>query len=162
MGRGGERGAAGEGLLGDATSFASTVLVLAVNVLVETHAGRDVEDEADRQLSTEHLTGLLGVAPWLNLQAQIALARDGARRRRPRPGGGLIDEADAILGAMPGAVGVGAQLAAPQDGDGATARPDPELGPASLTTAELRVLRLLPTHLSIAEIADRLSSRATP
>ncbi len=29
-------------------------------------------------------------------------------------------------------------------------------GPRSLTTAELRVLRLLPTHLSIAEIADRL------
>ena len=29
-------------------------------------------------------------------------------------------------------------------------------GPSSLTTAELRVLQLLPTHLSVAEIADRL------
>ena len=29
-------------------------------------------------------------------------------------------------------------------------------GPSSLTTAELRVLQLLPTHLSIGEIADRL------
>jgi LuxR family transcriptional regulator, maltose regulon positive regulatory protein len=29
-------------------------------------------------------------------------------------------------------------------------------GPSSLTTAELRVLQLLPTHLSLAEIADRL------
>jgi LuxR family maltose regulon positive regulatory protein len=30
------------------------------------------------------------------------------------------------------------------------------LGPTSLTTAELRVLRLLPTHLSFREIAGRL------
>ena len=29
-------------------------------------------------------------------------------------------------------------------------------GAGSLTTAELRVLRLLPTHLSVAEIAERL------
>ena len=38
-----------------------------------------------------------------------------------------------------------------------TARdPSQRFGPASLTTAELRVLQLLPTHLSVAEIADRL------
>ena len=30
------------------------------------------------------------------------------------------------------------------------------LGPSSLTTAELRVLRLLPTHLSFREIAGKL------
>ncbi len=30
------------------------------------------------------------------------------------------------------------------------------VGPSSLTTAELRVLHLLPTNLSIAEIAERL------
>jgi LuxR family transcriptional regulator, maltose regulon positive regulatory protein len=29
-------------------------------------------------------------------------------------------------------------------------------GPSALTTAELRVLRLLPTHLSVREIAGRL------
>jgi LuxR family maltose regulon positive regulatory protein len=32
----------------------------------------------------------------------------------------------------------------------------PGFGPSSLTTAELRVLQLLPTHLSVAEIADHL------
>ena len=31
-----------------------------------------------------------------------------------------------------------------------------DYGPSSLTTAELRVLQLLPTHLSVREIADRL------
>jgi LuxR family maltose regulon positive regulatory protein len=31
-----------------------------------------------------------------------------------------------------------------------------QFGPTSLTTAELRVLKLLPTHLSVAEIADHL------
>jgi LuxR family maltose regulon positive regulatory protein len=34
------------------------------------------------------------------------------------------------------------------------------LGPTSLTTAELRVLRLLPTHLSFREIAGRLQVSA--
>jgi DNA-binding CsgD family transcriptional regulator len=35
-------------------------------------------------------------------------------------------------------------------------------GPSSLTTAELRVLRLLPTHLSIAEIADFFFACTSP
>jgi len=32
----------------------------------------------------------------------------------------------------------------------------PEMSPSSLTTAELRVLEFLPTHLSLKEIGDKL------
>ena len=76
-------------LLGDATSFPGTVLALALSVLVETHAGRDAEVDADRQLCHQHLTGLVDAAPWLNLQARVALTRDALIRGRPRPGGGV-------------------------------------------------------------------------
>ena len=84
-------------LVGDASSFASTILVLALNVLVETHAGRGDEVEPDRQLCHQHLTGLVDVAPWLNLQARVALARDALIRGDRVKAAALVDEAEAIL-----------------------------------------------------------------
>ena len=66
----------------------------------------------------------------------------------------LLAEADALLLDLPGAVGAAAStnrvrrwLAANDSRQVA--------GPASLTTAELRVLQMLPTYLSIREIAER-------
>ena len=93
-------------------SSPSAVLVLAVNVLVETHAGRGDEVEADRQLCRRHLTGLVDVAPWLNLQARVVLARAAHIRGDRVEAEALLDEADAILETVPGAVGVEQQLGA--------------------------------------------------
>ena len=69
----------------------------------------------------------------------------------------MLDEVDAIARrALPGAVGVA--RSSPRSRREMTPARDraQRFGPASLTTAELRVLQLLPTHLSIAEIAERL------
>ena len=138
------------------SSFPSTVLVRALSVLVETRAGRGLEVEADRQLCHQHLAGLVGAAPWLNIQARVALAREALLRGDGVAAATLVDEANAIVGTLPGAVGVSAQL------DALTRQLTPardraqRFGVSSLTTAEQRVLRLLPTHLSMAEIADRL------
>jgi LuxR family maltose regulon positive regulatory protein len=132
-----------------------SVLALAVTVLVATHAGRGDDVEVERSLCRQHLTGLVGVSPWLNLQTRVALARAAVLRGDRVDAAALIEEASAILEATPSAVGVARQLAGLRR-EVATRDTTQTFGPSSLTTAERRVLQLLPTHLSIAEIADRL------
>jgi LuxR family maltose regulon positive regulatory protein len=132
-----------------------SAMVLAASVLVETRAGRADEVELDRQRCRQHLTGLLGVAPWLNVQARLALARAAVIRGNRVEAVALAEEAEAILVSMPGAVRVTEQLQSLRR-ELATRDRTHGFGPSSLTTAELRVLQLLPTHLSVAEIAERL------
>ncbi len=109
----------------------------------------------DRLLCRQHLTGLLHVAPWLNLQARVALARAARHEGNTVEAMALVDEADTILATTPGALHVADQLAVLRR-EIATRDRSQSFGPSSLTTAELRVLQLLPTHLSVGEIADRL------
>ena len=142
-------------LVGEAAAVPAVALVIAVSALVEAHAGRDEESDADRQLCRQHLTGLLDVAPWINLQARIALGRAAIMRGNRVEASALIDEAAALLESTLGADRVAEQLAAIRREASGRDRSQ-SFGPSSLTTAELRVLQLLPTHLSVAEIADRL------
>jgi len=67
----------------------------------------------------------------------------------------LIGQGREMLATMPGARHVVEQLdrLCRELNRGRTSA---RFGPSSLTTAELRVLRLLPTHLTIPEIAQRL------
>ena len=142
-------------MLGEADSFPSMALVIAVHAMVEAHAGHNEAADADRLLARELLTGLLGVASWMNLQARIALARAALLRGNRVEASALCDEASAILEDQPEAVGVAEQIASLRRE--ATVRDRSHgLGPSSLTTAELRVLQLLPTHLTVAQIAERL------
>jgi LuxR family maltose regulon positive regulatory protein len=143
-------------ILGPSAFRPPGILVLASSVLAETHAGRATEVDDDRRRCHQLLVDLVGVAPWLNLQARVALAREALLRHDRAGAAALLDEVDAMLAVTPGAVGVVRQSAALRR-ELTTARdPAQRFGPASLTTAELRVLQLLPTHLSVAEIADRL------
>ncbi len=133
----------------------TSALVLALSVLVETHAGRADDAEPDRLRCRQHLTALLGAAPWLNVQIQIALAKAALIRGHRAEAAAWEHEAEMTLDSLPGAVRVAEQLAALQRELAARDRSH-TFGPSSLTTAELRVLQLLPTHLSVAEIAERL------
>ena len=142
-------------LLGTTAELPASTLVLAMGVLVETHAGHADDVEADRQRCRQHLTRLIGVAPSLNLQARIALARAANLRGDRAEATALAHEADALLATIPNAVHVAEQLATLRQ-QLATRDRSQSFGPSSLTTAELRVLQLLPTHLSVGEIADRL------
>ena len=56
------------------------VLVLAVNVLVEAHDHPAGDGHEDRARCGRSQIDLVGVAPWLNVQARIALARDALIR----------------------------------------------------------------------------------
>ena len=133
----------------------TSVLVLAVSVLVETHAGRTHAVTSDRARCRQHLIDLAGVAPLLNLQSRIALARAALIDGNRVEASALLDDVDKILTTTPGAVGVARQVA-PLRRESAVRDRTQEFGPDSLTTAELRVLQLLPTHFTVAEIADRL------
>ena len=96
------------------------------------------------------------MSPWINLQTRIALAhaallagdraeastlarRGHARSRRPCPTPSPCRTSwPALRGLLAARAGGG------------------PVGSATLTTAELRVLQVLPTHLSLGEIAARL------
>src|SRR3954447_2743334 len=141
--------------LGDAAQSPASALILAVNVLVESQAGRAHDVADDHRLCRHHLTGLVGIAPWLNLQARLALARAALIRGDAVEARAMLEEAEAILAATPGAVHVAEQASALRR-DLNVGGPASTSGRWTLTTAELRVLELLPTHLTIPEIGRRL------
>ncbi len=129
----------------------SLFLVTAVSSLVEARAGRPAEAEADRLLTRRHLERFGRLAPWSNLQARVALARASLLLGDHAAGRALLDECDDFLALVPDAVRVRRQLAEVR------ATLACEVGvsgpPPVLTVAELRVLRYLPSHLTLAEIA---------
>jgi LuxR family maltose regulon positive regulatory protein len=120
-------------------------------------ARRGSIDEAKRDLKrgTDLLAQLGDMIPWYSAEARILLARaaiglaDTVRART------LLAEASRLARRTPGAVIFGPcfeQAWAHIDTLAETALS----GPSSLTIAELRILRFLPSHLSFREIAERL------
>ncbi len=130
-------------------------LVIALSCLVEARAGHVAEAEADRLLTGRHMAGFLRVAPWANVQARLALVRANVILGDRVAGRTRLNEAETFLAHIPDAIRVKEQIAQirrdwlPDSGS-------ESFGPSSLTTAELRVLNYLPTHLTLGEIADRL------
>jgi LuxR family maltose regulon positive regulatory protein len=124
-----------------------------MSVLAETHAGRAELAEADRLLCRQHLTGLLGVAPWLNIQVRIALAHAAALVDNRAEVTALVAEAEQLATEIADPLIVRRQLAGLRR---ANQSDTAAFGPPWLTTAELRVLQFMPTHLTNAEIAERL------
>jgi LuxR family maltose regulon positive regulatory protein len=74
----------------------------------------------------------------------------------PPPPPGATDEAQRLIISLPDAVGVATQVADVRLSLGMSGQSSGGFGPAALTTAELRVLQYLPTHLTVGEIAERL------
>jgi LuxR family transcriptional regulator, maltose regulon positive regulatory protein len=129
-------------------------LVLAASALDCAQRGR--VDEARRDLSdgSRLLAVLTDVAPWYDAETRLLLARAALRLGDVVGARTLLAEASRIV-PRAAAPALDAWL------EEAWARADSFavaaiLGPSSLTTAELRVLRLLPTHLSFREIASSL------
>jgi LuxR family maltose regulon positive regulatory protein len=140
---------------GDDGELPLTALSLAVSALVLSHRGQLDAARRDIKEAGRRLAVLPDVAPWYGALARVALARaelrlsDGARAR------GLLSEASRLAARTPDAVALRTWI------DDAWAQADdyaagPVACPTVLTRAELRVLRLLPSHLSFREIAARL------
>ncbi len=141
--------------LGEQWSLPAACPITAVRALVLTRQGRLDEAADAHQLARLQLSGFAPVSPWFNLVSRLALAHASALVGRTVEATTLLDEAEVFLAAMPDAHAAARQIAdirrsVASGGHAAS------FGPASLTTAELRVLQYLPTHLSVGEIAERL------
>jgi LuxR family maltose regulon positive regulatory protein len=112
------------------------------------------EARSDAAAAADRLEELIDLAPWYEAEVRIVLARTALR----------LSELNHAREQLAGAQRLGAQLseaailqgwlretAADVDAFATTAYSLP----LSLTTAELKILRFLPTHLSFREIAQR-------
>jgi len=129
-------------------------LPFAASALHRAHRGRVDEARRDMGAGSRLLALLADVAPWYDAETRLLLARTALRLGDVVGARTLLAEASRMV-PRASAPALNAWLEA------AWARADSFsaaaiLGPSSLTTAELRVLRLLPTHLSFREIAASL------
>ena len=130
-------------------------LVFAVSAFVRAHRDRVEDAQSDRRRATELLTQLVDYVPWYDGEVRLVLARaalrlgdvtgtrtllaEAARELEPR------DEIPVLRAWIDDLWGQVEAFAVTE-----------LVGPSSLTTAELRVLALMPTHLSFREMGRRL------
>ena len=101
------------------------------------------------------LAGLVDFAPWYDVEVRVTLARAALRLSDVAGARELLADATRHARRITDAGALGQWLRdAGAAGDAAVA--SPVGAPAALTTAELRILTFLPTHLSFREIAERL------
>jgi LuxR family maltose regulon positive regulatory protein len=136
-------------------SLPISALVFAVAATTRAHLGRVDEAKRDLRHAVNLLARLGEFTPWYGAQTRIMLARaalslaDTVRART------LLAEASRLARRVPDAVIFQAsfdRVWAQIDTLAETALS----GPSSLTIAELRILRFLPSHRSFREIAERL------
>ena len=140
------------GGLGDMPACA---LVFAVSAFALAYHGR--VDAARRDATTaQRLIGEFDeLTPWYDAEVRVALARAELRLSDASAARSLLSDASRALRRLPEKLLIQTWI------DDAWARADTFAvgafaGPSTLTRAELRVLRFLPSHLSFREIASRL------
>jgi LuxR family maltose regulon positive regulatory protein len=140
--------------------YATTALTVAVSANVAIHAG-DLDRAREQVAALHRLRPVLSNAlPWLAIQARLEAARALLGLAEAAGAQTLLVEIDAVLRTHPQMgtlLGQVEELREQLRGQSAGQR-----GASTLTTAELRLLPLLPTHLSFPEIGERLFiSRST-
>jgi LuxR family transcriptional regulator, maltose regulon positive regulatory protein len=133
----------------------TVALVLAVSAELRAQLGQMREAAAECRQAARLLARITDPSPWYEVECSVALARATLRLRGPAPAGELLARATRALRRTPDAAVLSEWL------EQTLAARDLALGSTdgidwSLTTAELRVLRYLPSHLSFPEIAERL------
>ena len=131
--------------------YATSALVYAVSALVRAHRERVEAAQEDRSHALTLLTALVDCPPWYEIEARVALARATLRLGNVVGTRALLAEASRRLREVddaPSAVGWIEDCRAHADAFASASL----IGPAALTTAELRVLRMLPTHLTFREM----------
>src|SRR4051794_19588340 len=134
--------------LGD---YPSSALIFAVSALVRARRGRVEEAQDDARTSRRLLAMLTDFIPWYEVETRVALASACARLSDSNTARELLTEAVRHARRMLQGIALHAEI------ERLEARLDvasPCLTP--LTTAELRILAFLPTHLSFREIAAQL------
>ena len=132
---------------------APTAMVHAACALALARAGRADEARADLGRGTALLGR--GLGPWLAVDTRVALARASVLLGDLSGARDLLREAASILPPEGAPEVLRDRLGAAREGAGAGAGDGAARDP--LTTAEMRVLGYLPTHLSFPAIAGRLN-----
>jgi len=130
-------------------------LVAAVSAAVKAERGRVEEARLDLRHALELLGEITEPSPWYEIECRVLLARATLRLNGLTAARELLDSAAPALRRTPDGGALADWFA--------SARAEVELAldataevDWSLTTAELRVLRYLPSHLSFRQIAERL------
>jgi LuxR family maltose regulon positive regulatory protein len=141
------------------SDYPTSALVFAVSAAFRAHRGRIDEAKMDARRATQ-LTAMLRDFPaWYEVEIRVALACAALRLSDAAGASRLLEEATRLARGAP----VGVELRGWLDASWTRVRSVPTSAVAprwSLTTAELRVLLLLPTHLSFPEVAVRLNVSA--
>jgi len=133
----------------------TSALVLGVSAWVCSQQGRIDEAKSDLSRSLQLLAGLKDFIPWYEVETRVLLARTAIRLADIALARTQLSQASRIARRMPEVAVFRAwfdEAWGRIDGLSAAALG----GPSSLTMAELRILRFLPTHLSFREIGSRL------
>jgi LuxR family transcriptional regulator, maltose regulon positive regulatory protein len=135
-------------------SYPTLALAFAVSGLVRAQRGIVEDARDDLQRSLRLLGRLADFAPWYGAETRITLARAALRLGDVTAARTLLAEATQLMQSTPDATTLRAWLEDTRSQLEAATLSAGET--CALTTAELRVLRLLPTHLSFPAIASRL------
>jgi LuxR family transcriptional regulator, maltose regulon positive regulatory protein len=127
-------------------------LVLAVAGLTQAQRGRVQAATDDCAEATRLLDAMDDFVPWYVAEVRIVLARVALRLSDVVGARALIERAALAVQSTPDAPVLGDWLKDASAQVGAYSI----VAPATLTTAELRILALLPTHLSFREMGSRL------
>ncbi len=141
--------------LHDLAPYPSSVLTFAVSANVHSHFGQVDEGKLHARKASHLLGGLRDFIPWYEAETRIILARAALRLADIRTARTLLAEASRLARRIPDAVLFAGWLDEVW-GLVDSAAGEALTGPSTLTMAELRILRFLPTHLSFREIGDRL------
>jgi LuxR family maltose regulon positive regulatory protein len=145
------RGVAVEHGLEDAPGMA---VVSAAHALAMACMGEAADGAASLRAARSQLAHLRGLSGWANVQSRVALAHASLLLGDPVGTDTMLREAQEFLVRQPDAVRARRQVVELEELT--RHRRQSAMGSSSLSTAELRVLRFLPTHLSVADIGERL------
>jgi LuxR family maltose regulon positive regulatory protein len=129
-------------------------LIYAVSALTRSHGGRVADAERDLRTAARLVDSLVDFVPWYEAETRVSIARASLGLSDVAGARSLIAEAARLVRSGPESPTLHAwvtdacsqlEAATGSAGDGLT-----------LTAAELRVLRMLPTHLSFPAIARQL------
>jgi LuxR family maltose regulon positive regulatory protein len=137
------------------SAYPTSALTFAVSADVRSHVGRVDEGKRDARRAAHLLAGLSDFIPWYEAETRIMLARAALQLADISAARTLLAEASQLARRVPDAVVFGGWL---DDTWGLvdSASTAALAGPSTLTMAELRILRFLPTHLTFREIGARL------
>ena len=138
----------------------TSAIVYAVSAVVRAHRGRIDGARSDLDAAASLRDALTDFPPWYDADVSMLLFRAALRLSDSAAAREHLERTARLLRRVPDAVVLHAALAGAWGqldtfGTGAGAPP------CSMTAAELRILRFLPTHLSFREIAERPTCRRT-